>query len=345
MGTGPSHSDIQHWKYTTYDIAPLLHPGKNLVSATVWNFGENAPVRQITDRIGFLIDGDSTSQTDISSDENWSVAIEKGLSTLPTPPEIQKSYYVASPAEKMDGNVFNWTWDDPDATVPGAGDWKKATIIGRASARGTMFAQTNWQLVPDVLPLMERTEEPLGKVVRVTGLGSSEGFPGATVTIPTRQEATILVDAGRLTTAYPELTFSNGGGAEIKLTYAEALYDLQGRKGNRNEIENMHIMGIFDKISVSGRSQRTFIPLDWRTWRYLQIDVKTGNEPSTSMVFAPGLQHIRSKNLEGLILTIPLLRLYGMSAGGPPGCVLTTHIWTHPTGSACNTPATREYRP
>jgi alpha-L-rhamnosidase len=60
VGTGPSHGDIQHWKYTTYDIASLLHPGSNVISATVWNFGENAPVRQITDRIGFLIDGDSS---------------------------------------------------------------------------------------------------------------------------------------------------------------------------------------------------------------------------------------------------------------------------------------------
>ena len=32
VGTGPSHSDIQHWKYTTYDIASLLHPGKNMIT-------------------------------------------------------------------------------------------------------------------------------------------------------------------------------------------------------------------------------------------------------------------------------------------------------------------------
>lgn len=169
------------------------------------NFGKNSPVRQITDRIGFLIDGDSTNQTDIHSDATWSVAIEKGLATLPTPAELQKSYYVGSPAEKLDGNVFNWAWGDPEATTQEAGAWKKATVIGRASARGTMFAQTNWQLVPDALPLMERKEEVPGKVVRVTGLASSAELPRATLTIPAHQEATILIDVGHLTTAYPDM--------------------------------------------------------------------------------------------------------------------------------------------
>jgi alpha-L-rhamnosidase len=278
VGTGPSHSDVQHWKYATYDIAPLLRQGKNLVSATVWNFGENAPVRQISDRIGFLIDGDPTNEIDIHSDHTWGVAVEKGLVTLPTPPEIRRSYYVASPAEKLDASIFNWAWDDPDANVQDGGAWKYATIVGRASPRGMMFAQTEWQLIPDILPLMERTEEDSGKVVRVTGLDSSAEFPKATLTIPSHQEASILIDAGHLTTAYPELMFSKGRGAEITVTYAEALYDAQGKKGNRNEIENKHIMGIYDKMYPNGDAQRVFTPLDWRTWRYLQIDVKTGDD-------------------------------------------------------------------
>ena len=125
---------------------------------------------------------------------------------------------------------------------------------------------------------MEGTEVPSGKVVRVTGLASAAEFPKTSLTIPAHQEATILIDAEHLTTAYPELTFSKGRGAEIKLIYAEALYDGDRKKGNRNEIENKHIVGIFDEIHPNGDSQRTFTPLDWRTWRYLQINVKTGQE-------------------------------------------------------------------
>jgi len=275
VGTGPSHGDIQHWKYTTYDIAPVLHPGTNLIAATVWNFGENAQVRQITDRVGFLIDGDPGNPAEIHSDQTWSVAIDKGLSTLPKPPELRKFYYVGSPTEELDASSYNWTWDDPKVKMRSEDGWKNASIIGQASARGTMFAQVAWQLVPDTLPLMEGIDEPSGKVVRVTGLASVAGFPTEAFTIPAHKEVTILMDAGHLTTAYPELGFSKGRGAEIKLTYAEALYDAEGNKGNRNEIDNKHIMGIFDKIFPDGTSARTFTPLEWRTWRYLQIDVKT----------------------------------------------------------------------
>jgi alpha-L-rhamnosidase len=39
VGLGPSRSDLGHWRYETYDIAPFLLPGRNVLAATVWNFG------------------------------------------------------------------------------------------------------------------------------------------------------------------------------------------------------------------------------------------------------------------------------------------------------------------
>ena len=46
----------------------------------------------------------------------------------------------------------------------------------------------------------------------------------------------ILLDRKTLTTAYPQLTVSGGKGANIRLTYAEALYDNQQHKGDRDAI-------------------------------------------------------------------------------------------------------------
>src|SRR5437016_1432646 len=37
VGTGPGRSDLAHWKYETYDIGPLLRPGKNVLASTVWH--------------------------------------------------------------------------------------------------------------------------------------------------------------------------------------------------------------------------------------------------------------------------------------------------------------------
>src|SRR5215831_7860307 len=50
VGSGPSRSDLHHWRYETYDIAGVLHAGSNVLAATVWNFGTHAAIAQITDR-------------------------------------------------------------------------------------------------------------------------------------------------------------------------------------------------------------------------------------------------------------------------------------------------------
>ena len=38
--TGPARSDLANWNFETVDLAPYLQSGKNVVAATVWNFGE-----------------------------------------------------------------------------------------------------------------------------------------------------------------------------------------------------------------------------------------------------------------------------------------------------------------
>ena len=58
VGVGPARGDMHHWRFETFDLAPFLHAGDNLLAATVWNFGTQAPSAQITDRTGFLVQGD-----------------------------------------------------------------------------------------------------------------------------------------------------------------------------------------------------------------------------------------------------------------------------------------------
>ncbi len=78
----------------------------------------------------------------------------------------------------------------------------------------------------------------------------------------------------------PELIVSGGQGASIRLTYAEALVNEQGEKGNRNQIDGKHIFGLVDEFLPSGSSKaQAFTPIAWRTWRYLQLDVETGDQP------------------------------------------------------------------
>src|SRR2546430_15113850 len=126
---------------------------------------------------------------------------------------------------------------------------------------------------------MQMELTPVGHVVRSAGVEVCDEFPDAALEIPANTKATLLLDQSHLTTAYPELAVSGGAKSTIRLTYAEALVDDKGEKGNRNEITGKHIVGIFDEFLPDGSEKRPFVPLAWRTWRYLQLDVNTADQP------------------------------------------------------------------
>lgn len=274
VGRGPARSDLAHWKYETYDLSAFLRPGRNEIAATVWSLGVSTGA-QISDRTAFVLRGDSSEESVADTDTSWEVEEDKGVQTLPTPPDIRRFYYVAEPAERIDGALFDWSWND----AASRGKWEKAAPIGNASERGAVLQNNNWQLIPNSLPAMQMELTPVGRVVRASGVEPPANFPGTGFEIPAHATVSLLVDQSHLTTAYPELTVSGGAKSTIRLTYAEALVDSQGVKGNRNEIAGKHIVGIFDEFLPDGSENRPFVPLAWRTWRYLQLDVNTADQP------------------------------------------------------------------
>src|SRR6266566_876835 len=274
VGRGPARSDLAHWKYETYDLSAFLRPGRNEIAATVWSLGVSTGA-QISDRTAFVLRGDSSEESVADTDTSWEVEEDKGVQTLPTPPDIRRFYYVAEPAERIDGALFDWFWND----AASRGKWEKAAPIGNASQRGAVLQNNNWQLMPNPLPPMQMELRPVGRVVRASGVEPPANFPGAGFEIPAHATVSLLLDESHLTTAYPELTVSGGAKSTIRLTYAEALVDSQGVKGNRNEIAGKHIVGVFDEFLPDGSEKRPFVPLTWRTWRYLQLDVSTADQP------------------------------------------------------------------
>jgi alpha-L-rhamnosidase len=273
-GAGPARSDLAHWRYETYDIASLLHSGNNVLAATVWNFGVLTPLAQISDRTAFVLHGSSDRERVADTNDTWEVEQEKGLQALPTPTTMSRKYYVSEPAEQMDGSLLDWGWETGEG-----GNWEKAEALTAACLLGCVRQNDNWQLVPDPLPPMEMELAPAGRVVRTEGIPSTNDFPEHSFTVPAHSKAAVLIDNSHLTTAYPELTVSGGRGARIRLTYAEALFDEKGAKGNRNEIAGKHIEGIFDEFLPDGAANRVFMPLGWKTWRYLQLDIETADQP------------------------------------------------------------------
>ncbi len=65
----------------------------------------------------------------------------------------------------------------------------------------------------------------------------------------------------------------------MRLSYQEALVKDRFTKGNRNEIAGKRLVGLTDLVLPDGSPGRVFEPLWWRTWRFLEVEVETADEP------------------------------------------------------------------
>ena len=108
VGRGPARGDLEHWRYSTYDLGPFLHPGRNEIAATVWSYGTTT-AGQISDRTAFVLRGETDAENVVDTNNTWEVAEEKGIQLLPTPADLQRTYFVAEPAMRIDGAVFDWS--------------------------------------------------------------------------------------------------------------------------------------------------------------------------------------------------------------------------------------------
>ncbi len=63
------------------------------------------------------------------------------------------------------------------------------------------------------------------------------------------------------------------------MIYAEALIDNKRNKGNRDSIDGKRIEGLADEFIADGSDYEIYSPLFFRTFRYLQLEIETKNEP------------------------------------------------------------------
>ena len=274
---GPARGDLAHWNFETIDIAPWLQKGENTIAALVWNMGEYAAVAQMSNQTAFLLQADSVTGEAINTNKSWKVMRDSGYTPCSMDAgSVLRTYYVVGPGDEVDGARYPWGWEQP-----GYPDDRWVNAIGVAHPVTTGYGTDNqWTLVPRTIPLMEETVQRIPLVRRSAGSGKGDFILGGhAVTIPAHDSAVFLLDQSYNTIAYPQLIVSKGTGSVIKLTYAEALFDAHRQKGNRNEIAGKEILGNYDIFHPDGGAGRLFRPLWMRTFRYLQVNVVTSNEP------------------------------------------------------------------
>ena len=279
---GPARGDLQHWRYETVDLAPQLRAGKNVLAAVVWNDGPNKAVAQISLETGFVLQGDSAA---VNTNRNWKCLADKAYTSQPLPRDQSTGYYALAANEKLDAQLYPWGWNQEDYDDSA---WVAAHEMGAALLRSTSEQSPLRLLEESSIRPEEQTVEHFAKVRQSTLAGGSDGFLNGRepLAIPANTKASLLLDQGYETTAFPEMTVSGGKGAQVDIRYAEALFlpQVQGQprdKGNRNEVEGKRFLGPFDTYLADGGAHRLYRPRFWRTYRYIKLDVATAEQPLT----------------------------------------------------------------
>lgn len=284
ISNGPARGDQLNWQYETINIGRFLKPGDNVIAAEVVNFGNARPLAQHTFQTAFLMQVKDTGHKALNTGQpGWKVLQNRAFQPIEVTSAMVNGFYAAGPCDSITGKKYPWGWNTiayndshwPTPKISFADKSKEYVGVGRGYIYGVGL-----HLVPRSIPLPEQSVERFQKII-ATGYPTNstrlfaEGKP---VIIPKNTTAVFLLDQSYLTIGYPRLLVSKGNNSRIRVTYAEALTDKNGQKGNRNETAGKKIHGYYDVFSPDGGNNRLFEPLWLRTFRYVQLEIRTSGE-------------------------------------------------------------------
>lgn len=316
VGRGPARGDVRHHFYESHDLSAHLQPGSNVLAALVLDLSRvahqpralGAPGAIMTHAGGFLLEGQL--ETGSAPPERldtglagWRVQIDTAFrfQNDGTRFEGYHGYF-----EHRVGRDLPAGWTAPSFDDSG---WPTATTLYEAERlENRRDPASPYGLLPRMIPPLEESRaETFGDVFLP---GGGEVGPewrallaeAGTVTVPPRCTLRVIFDAGRLTTAYPNLVTSGGAGARLRLMYAEALrlpWSTPGARllGRPQSLVNLashyanessgwtfdrrgEITGWSDLWEPAGKPEmEEFEPWHWRAFRYVGLEIATADEP------------------------------------------------------------------
>ncbi len=273
--TGPAKGDVAHWRFESLDIASYLKEGKNILAAEVWNHGDYRAASQDSYGTGLLVQGNTDYESIVNTNESWKVVENTAYF-----PILEDNKYLGA-MENFFAARYPTNWEKVDFNDKIFVN----AIIGEPAIPIGVQSKSSRRLVQRNIPLTEEIPQQFANVRRMEKLAFSDNFikGKGNLEIYPWSTGTILLDQGKLTTAYPELLISGGKGAKITLTYMEAPFInvKQEHKGNRNEVEGKIIHGNKDVIFPNGDEKILYRPLYYRTFRYVEIKIDNFLQPLT----------------------------------------------------------------
>ena len=161
--------------------------------------------------------------------------------------------------EKKNGDpaTAGWKGADFDDSF-----WQEASVCGDADIPGILRAGN---LLARPIPFMEQTHHVFRLPLH---------------TVADHSEARFVLDAGEEMTAFLHLGLSGGKGSVIELLYSECYVTDEGKHNRADAVEG-HLEGYTDFYTVGGFAHEACEPFWFRTFRFLQVTIRTADEPLT----------------------------------------------------------------
>jgi len=298
IGRGNDRGDANNWYYDSYRLT--IPRGAHRLVALVWSLGHLAPHAQVAVRPGFILSPEKQFVALLGTGQaRWEARMVPGY-------EFRDSFaptFGIGPGFVIHGDLFPWNVQRGD----GEG-WLPAQSVENGMNGLIQYVPTGQHpLKPSLLPAMREkvvsglsvvfvAEPPTANtrplVVRREDHRSQEvegwmGFVrGIPLVLPAGTRRRVLVDLGNYYCAYPEIVISGGSNGWVRLAWAESLFMTDGdkdqnNKGNRDQIIGKYFRGIEDRFHSDGGDARHYELLWWRSGRYMELVVESGETPMT----------------------------------------------------------------
>ncbi|MGS0526198.1 alpha-L-rhamnosidase-related protein [Zobellia nedashkovskayae] len=275
---GPQLSDIKHWKFETLNLKKYLQNGKNVIAIKVINFGKRRFYGLQSIFTSVMVNGvteNAQTLTTTGKGDTWLCLLDDSYKAIDVnwrgggPKSIVGGFYANNPTDFIDMNKYPRDWEQLDFDDS---TWSRTIFFESASSMGGSMA---YLLEPRNLPLLTWEKEAIGNLVRSTETALPTFPASGKLEIPSNKIATFLIDQKYVTNGFPELIFSKGKNASIKIKYAENLFDENDEKEDRDNIKNKRLLGYYDSIVSNGKDAQKFIPNWMRTFRFVEFEIET----------------------------------------------------------------------
>ena len=277
-GRGPAKGDPKHWPYETHVLDELLVPGANELTALAVCFAPSwpdyerggAPVSVMSAAPGFILDGRLYGAAcalldDLATDRQW----------LALPCRSRR--FVARPGISCAGPGEEVELGGSTEEVGGV-NFQAAIELARGERPDTVGDSCRpHRLIPRRIPFLEE------RSARFAAAWDDRGFATAAagkalragdwVGVEAGGMARLLLDAGAITSGYPELELD--GPCTVRLAYGERLTKETEILRDPTLPHDPLTGPLFDVVRSRGGRQ-VWSPVFWRAFRFLQLDIEAG---------------------------------------------------------------------